>query len=340
MTTSGRLAQARVWANPAPTKVRIAAWSIDAVVVLGLGVITAIVTNSLVLAIIMALQVAAIMLVAEARTGATLGNILAKIRTTRDDVPYSVGMGRNAVRGAVQGAGFLVGGVGAWVVTATGMADPQRMGRTWADRAGRALVVTVPPPQELEALSGWIVENHAVVGLPTPDQEGGPVAAAPADPPKPRPPQRERVPSFGTGAHAEAFSGTLSAPLVPAQAPAAHVERAGPQILVTFDTGQRETFAIPGVINLGRRPDRNAPEDRELPVNDPDRSVSKNHLRIECRADSVWLTDLNSTNGSEIFDDFGDAVLLPPGERVRLDEGARVRVGNRSFTIATVTSDE
>lgn len=341
MTTNVPFARARLWANPASTRTRIAAYSIDAAVVIAAGAATAFISESFVLTAIVTLQLALLLVIAEARTGATAGNLLMRIRTTRDDVPYSLGIGRSVLRAVVQGAGFAVGAVGAWVIVATGLADPHRMGRTWSDRVGRALVVKVPRPDELKALSSWLTERHAKGELGEPAALAAQAPAAPADAaPAPRPQQHYQAATLGTGAHAQALSGTLDAPLVPAEAPPTHVEKAGPQVLLTFDTGQRDFFAIPGVINLGRRPDRHAAEDRTLAVTDPDRSVSKTHLRIECRPDSIWLTDLESTNGSEIFDDSGNSHLLAPGQRVRLDEGARVRVGNRSFTIAAVAGDE
>jgi predicted component of type VI protein secretion system len=113
----------------------------------------------------------------------------------------------------------------------------------------------------------------------------------------------------------------------------------GEQLLLTFDTGQRAQLQVPVAVNLGRRPELSDAEDQALVVQDPENSVSKNHLRLEYRGASVWLTDLGSTNGSEIFDDSGAGMVLAPGSRVRLEDGSRVRIGSRSFTVATVRGE-
>lgn len=337
MSAAPSLSQVRLWATPAPLGARLAAFTIDTLAVLALGAALAAVTRSVAVTIIAAVQAAALIVIVEARTGATLGNLLLGLRTTRDDAPHSLGLGRAAIRAAVHGAGFAAGGIGAWVLLATGRSDPQRLGRSWADRAGRALVVKVPRREELTRLSEWLIDNHPGADLDAGDPAGGAGGQPPAEP---APPRRTRpVAPAGSGAHAQAHAGTLDSPLLPPQTPA-QLPRSGPQVLLAFDTGQRERFAIPAAITLGRRPQQHTPEDVALAVHDPDRSVSKTHLRIECRAENIWLTDLGSTNGSEIFDDAGASVLLEAGSRVRLDDGARVRIGNRSFTIAAVADDE
>lgn len=334
MSAGVRLKQARLWASPAPLGARVLAYTIDVVVVVAAGVIAGLLVRSVLIGVIMALQVAGILTIAEGRSGITPGNRIVNLRTTRDDVPYSLGAGRAWIRAVIQGVAFLLAAIGGWLQTLTSLGDPHRMGRTWADRAARALVVRVPEPEELEALSGWIVENRDRVA--TTEVPEAPAVAAPA---ATAAPSTASQPGPGTGAYAQAFSGTLSAPLVPTPAPV-QVEPAGPRILLRFDTGQVGTFAVPGAVNLGRRPDPQSADDHLLAVTDPDRSVSKNHLRLEVRSDSVWLTDLNSTNGSEIFDDTGESSRLVAGERVRLDEGAWVRIGNRSFTISPVGGAE
>src|SRR5690606_35679407 len=110
-------------------------------------------------------------------------------------------------------------------------------------------------------------------------------------------------------------------------------------LLLTFDTGQRERLPTPVVVNLGRKPERTDDDDRLIVVKDSEGSVSKTHLRLEYRRGSVWLTDQGSTNGTGIFDDSGEGARLHPGVRVRLEEGSRVRVGKRNFTVATVLDE-
>ncbi|WP_244303023.1 FHA domain-containing protein [Leucobacter coleopterorum] len=165
-----------------------------------------------------------------------------------------------------------------------------------------------------------------------------------AHPPLVRPNTPSRGPDTGTAPPRGAHGRDLPAGVVPVDAPLAppppvrNVE-IGEQLLLTFDTGQRAQLPIPVTVNLGRRPDPTEAEDQLLVVQDPESSVSKTHLRLDYRGESVWVTDLGSTNGSEIFDDTGEGTPLSRGVRVRLDDGSRVRIGRRSFTAAIVQGE-
>ncbi|GMA36200.1 FHA domain-containing protein [Demequina litorisediminis] len=93
-----------------------------------------------------------------------------------------------------------------------------------------------------------------------------------------------------------------SAPIAPTAAQAAPLA-AAPQhegaLLLVFDTGQRETITLPAHVNLGRQPDPHATGDTLVAVDDPDRTVSKTHARLEHDDGATWVTDLGSTNGTE-----------------------------------------
>ncbi|WP_336659098.1 FHA domain-containing protein [Leucobacter sp. USHLN153] len=347
---------------------RIGAYSIDAAVCLALAAIAWMLTRSLLIGVLVLVELAVILLVIEARTGVTVGNLLLRLRTARDDSPFSPGMGRGFVRGLVQGAGSLVALVGGWAVVATSAADPMRMGRSWADRAGRTLVVKVPSEAERAAWSrsaeAWAQsaprtateatavppgatapqaarpaaatviepdrqERDAAVGSIRPPSatQGAPVASQPG--PAEPVPAAEAAPALPEGVIA------VDAPIPPAPAP----RRTTTLLLLSFDTGQRVQLRIPTVVNLGRRPEASDPADQLVTVEDPAGSVSKTHLRLEYRGDSVWVTDLGSTNGSEMVDDTGEVSQLPTGARVRMETGASVRIGERSFTAATVTGE-
>jgi len=69
-------------------------------------------------------------------------------------------------------------------------------------------------------------------------------------------------------------------------------------------------------------------------------TVSKTHLRLEHSRGRTWVTDGGSTNGSDLLDDEGGVTTLAPGNRVLLDEGVRVRIGNRAFTISLILGGE
>lgn len=364
------LARSRAWARPASTGARVAAFSIDAVFVLLVAALVWMLSSSVLLSVLALLELAVIFVILESRTGITLGNLLLRLRTVRDDAPFSPGVARGAARSLVQGAGSLVALVGGWIVVATSAADPMRMGRSWADRAGRTMVVRVPTPAEraewARGAEAWVSNSQqAVPGSVTPrvqvaaqtppvmqlvqpgqalyhPQPNHPVAAG--QPQLLRPGVPARGPSTGTAPPRGAHGSPLPGGVVPVDAPIAPpppVRRVevGEQLLLTFDTGQRAQLQIPVAVNLGRGPERAEPEDQTLVVQDPENSVSKTHLRLDYRGESVWLTDLGSTNGSEIFDDTGEGMILTRGVRVRLEDGSRVRIGSRSFTVATVRGE-
>lgn len=425
--TSARLAAAlarsRAWARPAGAGARVAAFTTDLLVVLLIAALTWVFTKSLLIGVVVLLEAAVILAVLEARTGVTIGNLLLRMRTVRDDAPFSPGVARGAVRALVQGAGSLVGFVGGIAVAATSAADPMRMGRSVADRAGRTLVVKVPSNAERQAwvqgAEAWAASAQAMGAAQAPavahqagarQQPAQPQRVAPSVAPmqhvapaaqvpqqvqpqqrpqaqpqpqahaQPQPQQRPQVqsppqpaaqaqqpavsvaqapagqavppilrapapargPATGTVPPAAGNAHAMPAGVVPVDAPIAtppqpvrHVE-VGEQLLLTFDTGQRAQLSIPVAVNLGRKPDRTEQDDQLVVVQDSEGTVSKTHLRLDYRGDSVWLTDLGSTNGSEILDDTGEGSLLAKGYRVRLEDGSRVRIGNRSFTVATV----
>lgn len=328
------LAGARAWARPATTGARLGAFAIDLVAVLLVGVAVWFGSRSLWLTGIAVLEAAAVLAFVEARTGATLGNLALRIRTVRDDAPYSPGVARGAVRSLVLGSGTLVAVIGGFIVVATSAADPMRMGRSWADRAGRTLVVRVPTRAEREAWAQG-AEAWAANALVAP--ESSPAQASPQQAPVSPQPSPAAVPAAAP--ENQLPSGVVSVDAPIAAPPPVQQVVVGEQLLLTLDTGQRVQLPIPLALNLGRKPDPTEASDQLWVVEDPDSSVSKTHLRIECRGESVWLTDLGSTNGSAMLDETGTASPLAPGVRVRLEDGSRVKVGDRSFTVATVVGE-
>jgi hypothetical protein len=114
----------------------------------------------------------------------------------------------------------------------------------------------------------------------------------------------------------------------------------GTTLLLIFDTGQRETAAIPAAINLGRKPTATEPGDVLIAVTDSEGTVSKNHARLEHSRQRTWITDQGSTNGTEILEDDGAITRLTPHTRTEVPDGARVRIGNRTFTINALLDNQ
>ncbi|KEP75470.1 hypothetical protein HR12_32535 [Microbacterium sp. SUBG005] len=106
------------------------------------------------------------------------------------------------------------------------------------------------------------------------------------------------------------------------------------QLLVVFDTGQREQIDLPAAVNFGRAPVATEPGDVLIAVDDPDRLISKTHLRLEHDGETAWVVDTGSTNGSELIDDDGAVHPLQPGARTLLEDGTRVRLSERVFTLS------
>lgn len=331
--------------EPAGVGARVAAFSVDAAIVLVLGFAVWLATGSPWFGLLLAAEAVLALWILQARAGTSPGKALLRLRVSREDAPASPGAGRAFVRGSLVALGGLVFGVGAWVVEASGAWDRRGARRSWADRASQTVVVAAPPkptargrgrgavptapvaaPEPTVVARPWTPAVVASTGVRGPvaarDVEAVAVVAPPA-PPAPAP-----APAWGT-----------PQPQAPV-APAASAESATPPedatgaLLLIFDTGQRDRLSLRHAAVLGRNPARSEESDHLVAVDDPDASVSKDHLRLEYDRGGLWVTDLDSTNGTELVDDDGSARPVPPGLRVRVDEGLRVRIGNRTFTVS------
>jgi uncharacterized RDD family membrane protein YckC len=322
----------------ATTGAQVLAFSIDVVVVVAVAVVVWLLTGELVFAALAVLEMAIGLWVLEARTGATFGNAILRLRASRDDAPFSPGIGPALVRRLVTGVGFLAAGVGAWVVVASGAWDKKGRGRSWADIAAHTLVVSVPPKVKTPSIR---IAPAAVVDSPV-------ALAAPqvvSTLARQHSVEEDSVSQSKTGAPGAAFASApvtapAAEPIDVAPASAALPENADGTILLVFDTGQREQFATPVAVNLGRNPVSTEPNDKLVTVGDPDQTVSKTHLRLEHSRGRTWVTDGGSTNGTDLLDDEGGVTTLAAGDRVLLDEGVRVRIGNRAFTISLILGGE
>ncbi|KHK97203.1 hypothetical protein LK09_13185 [Microbacterium mangrovi] len=101
-------------------------------------------------------------------------------------------------------------------------------------------------------------------------------------------------------------------------------------LLLILDTGERAQVPAGVSVVLGRKP----ASDTDLVVTVADSTVSKNHARLEHRATGVWVTDLGSTNGTDLLDESGRAIAIPARVATRVEEGMRVRIGDRVFTVS------
>ena len=307
---------------PASIGARMGALTIDALVVAAAGVLAGVLLHSAALGIVIGIEVALILMVIQARTGAGIGNLVLGLRVSQETEPKSPGVGRSTVRSMIS---VLAGGVlviGAWLQELTGASDPTERRRTWADRIAGTVVVAVPSRGDRRAA------REAPVQVP-----------------------EAAVAVSGSAAHAP-IATAGAAPLVldqavpgvpERQAPATRAaQRAEPSggLLLVFDTGQREQLPFPVAVTLGRAPSISVDGDRAVAVNDPERTISKNHARLEESRSGTFITDLGSTNGTSLVREDGRAMLLEAGVRTVVEEGMRIQIGQRTFTVSRLMGEQ
>ena len=94
-------------------------------------------------------------------------------------------------------------------------------------------------------------------------------------------------------------------------------------------------MTVRGTGLLGRDPQPRAGEEvaHLVPVDDPQRSLSKTHLAFGADADGFWVCDRGSTNGSVVRMPDGRPVPCPPDTPVRVPSGSTVVVGDHELQI-------
>ena len=134
----------------APVGRRVAAFALDlllALVVVGVGdaVVAAVGASPgdlvLALPLVLGISVGVGQWIAEARTGATVGNALTGIRTLSASTGRPAGLLAVLVRQLVVGVGALVCAVGQWIVVASGAWDRTPAQQGWHDKAARTVVL-------------------------------------------------------------------------------------------------------------------------------------------------------------------------------------------------------
>lgn len=113
--------------------------------------------------------------------------------------------------------------------------------------------------------------------------------------------------------------------------------RSAPRVEWALITPHGERITVqPHQSVVGRRPARPAemPTAQLVPLPDPEKILSKTHALIEVGAAGAWVTDLGSTNGTELIEAQG-ARECPAHERVALQPGARLRFGGLDFELIT-----
>jgi pSer/pThr/pTyr-binding forkhead associated (FHA) protein len=102
--------------------------------------------------------------------------------------------------------------------------------------------------------------------------------------------------------------------------------------VLVFDTGAAVSLSSDLVI--GRDPSDHelvrAGQAEPIIFEDPSRTVSRAHLGVRLRDWDVYLMDLGAANRTFLLEHDGrDIRALAPAEEVKLDPGARFRIGER-----------
>jgi hypothetical protein len=322
-----------------PVGMRLVAYLLDAVVVLAVSGAVLLVTGEPVYAALVAAEIVFGLVVWEARTGCTFGNLALGLRAARVETPYAPGLGRGVLRSLVLLAGHAVAGVGQFVVIGSAGFDRSGLRQGWHDRAGRAVVVDVRRPR---------------AGAPDPRTAASPAAAPagarpaaglPAQVPPVTGPPAQGLPAVGPAAPGLTGATTPAslASAVPARAatggpgtppPAASARPSVPAVFVlTLDTGEAMTVSGPGVIGRAPRPITGERCDHVVVIDDPERSLSRTHARFGIDARGFWVADAGSGNGTVVVLPTGQTAVARTDRAVPVPSGSTVRLGDREFVV-------
>ncbi|MFC4224028.1 RDD family protein [Lysinibacter cavernae] len=173
--TSGGLTDAFGSLRPATTGARLAAFTVDVLSVLLLAALVWFGSAAffgeanVVYTVLAAGELAVGLWVWQATRGATIGNVLLRIRVTRAEHPLAMGAARAAGRAAVTLAGGLIAGIGSWVIVASSAWDASGRRRGWQDKAARTQSVFLPPRRKIVA--GRTVISDPVYHYMEPSQQ-------------------------------------------------------------------------------------------------------------------------------------------------------------------------
>lgn len=336
----------------APVWRRLLALLVDqalAAVVGGLGVAAVLpalrdgATRSLLVPGLALLVLGAVQWFAEAFGGRTAGGALLGIRTVSARTGRPAGLWPVLVRSAVQALGVVVGGVGVYVVAASGAWDEGPEQRGWHDKVAGTLVLRARPRARAaeraaggEAArvpasdAGPAVASGAASGAAsraaepwTPPVVAPAAAAAPAAPAAPVGLPDTTVPTLPALGDLEHTR--LARPVDP-------VAASGRALALVLDTGERVPVDGPGLI--GRRPAlEDAPDARLVTLPDP--GVSRVHLAYRPLPDgTLEVTDRGATNGTVLLDPSGARWALPAGAPARVAPGWTLLLGPRRVAVA------
>lgn len=195
--------------------------------------------------------------------------------------------------------------------------EPPRMKlESWYDESENSFAPTEPLSAALHGASSW---------LRIPERDVRSDDAAPHSAEAPAPSQARAQELYVADAPANALHvGGLDDDLE--RTVFAPQRRATVSWTLRADDGT--TYLLSRKTVIGRRPSAPLLAPTAIPVQiaDPDKTLSKTHALLELGHDSVWVTDLGSTNGSEIA--ANPPIELEPSLRTEVAAGSRLRFGD------------
>lgn len=103
-------------------------------------------------------------------------------------------------------------------------------------------------------------------------------------------------------------------------------------VALELESGERRVIDGPALV--GRNPQASGGAGYILVrVDDPTRSVSKNHAELGVDSAGLWLTDRGSTNGTVVSAPGRSPQVAEPGARVRVPVGSTIHVGDRRLVV-------
>ncbi|MFN3600889.1 MAG: RDD family protein [Dietzia sp.] len=241
--------------------------------------------------------------VLRARSGRSLFSGLFGLRTISGDPGHAPGLRAMLRRHLMSAAAFLAAGSSVW----SAFRDPTGRRRTWQDIAADTRVID----------TRWGADPLAKVPAPHPETDTGEVAGlVVVDTPRRRRTRPGVLPNgldMTPGVDAESQTPPQQGPVAvidaaeraagetsPESVPVVVVEAAPERIAARLvdDTGRSISLARSALV--GRDPATAAGEEVEhlFAIDDPDRTVSKTHLRIDVSDRGVTVADRGSSNGT------------------------------------------
>lgn len=186
----------------------------------------------------------------------------------------------------------------------------QQPGSAWPAKSWPVQEPAAPPVQQPEAPAQQHPESRPTRPVSFP-QDGAARQPAPAQPPAP--------------AQEPGWDATrMQAPVLE---PAAVVT-----VTLELESGARHVVDGPALV--GRNPQAASGAGVILVrVDDPTRSVSKNHAELGVDSAGLWLTDRGSTNGTVVSAPGRSPQVAEPGARVRVPMGSTIHVGDRRIVV-------